>query len=135
MLRDLQKVAMMGIRTKRVACTALSAGLQGQSSGRAPGQTNSKVAECPGVPTLQSDLGESQAPLPGSKQETPSTWGGGRGGGGSQGLLTQLRRTATCQDNPHHHHHCCQLDLCPLPGEGSFTASRSSPGQSALLSL
>lgn len=91
----------MGIRTKRVACTALSAGLRGQSSGRAPGQTNSKVAECPGVPTLQSDLGESQASLPGSKQETPSTWGGGEhGGGGSQGLLTQLRRTATCQDNP-----------------------------------
>lgn len=99
MLRDLQKVAVMGIRTKRVACTALSAGLRGQSSGRAPGQTNSKVASARGFPPCSQIWGNHRLLSPGASRKPPPP-GGGQGGRGSQGLLTQLRRTATCQDNP-----------------------------------
>lgn len=123
-LAPVRKFTVMGLRRSKEGRPAQLLSLLAQSSGRVSGRTKSKVAGCPGVPTLQSDLGESQAPLPGSRQETPSI-SEGRGLEGGRDCSPSSGGQRPARDTPHPTptHRTC----VPSPGKGSATASRSLP--------
>lgn len=72
---------MTRVRQDKEGGLQSSVGLLDQSLGRASGQAKSKVAECPGGSRLTGSqlCGESQAPVPGSRQESPCFLGEGAG--------------------------------------------------------
>lgn len=114
-LAPARKFTVMGLRRSKEGRPAQLLSLLAQSSGRVSGRTKSKVAGCPGVPTLQTvRFGGITGSSPWEQAGKPLHLGG-EGTGGRQGLLTQLRRTATCQRHPPPHPHL--PDLRPLPRE------------------